>query len=119
MPFVDPSSLAFTTGIVTEVISIISAIVFAAMFLERRSNSKIQRIKDQVCTDLEELEQNLKEYIEQRHEISKERTKYINDTLEKIEKQIERLENMSFSDYYKKFYYPSTRRNGDDVLPSK
>lgn len=114
----DPSTLEFGVGVITEIVSIVSAIIFAALFLERRTNSKIQNIKQELCNNIEELEKRLKEFIDSKQEISKERAKHINDTIEKLEKQIERLENMSFTEYYKRFY-PRHRSNGDDVLPSK
>lgn len=122
MPFIDPTTLEFSVGVTTEIISVVSAVIFAALFLERRTNSKIERVKDQLCQDLEELEKRIKDYISARQEVSKERTKYVNDTIDRLDKQIERLENMSFGEYYKKFFYPRKRGpdNPDtDTLPSK
>lgn len=121
---VDPTSLEFSFGIITELITIVSAIIFAALFLERRTNTKIQDAKDEVTQDLKTLEQKIKDYIESKHEISKERMKFINDTIERLDKQIERLESMSFQEYYKKFFIPRSRRgehspDDTDTLPSK
>lgn len=113
MPF-DPATLEYTASMITQIITIVSSVIFAALFLERRTNSKIQSIKDEVCSDLENLDKQIRNYIDSKHELSKERTKYLNDTLEKIAKQIERLENMSFTEYYKKFYPRSRRKNDDD-----
>ena len=122
MPFIDPTSAEFFISVTTEIVSIISAVIFAALYLERRTNAKIQDAKEKVCIDLEDLEKRIKEYIDSKQELSRTRTKYINDTIDRLDKQIERLENMSFGDYYKKFFYPRNRGSTDDdteTLPSK
>lgn len=114
MPFFDPTAAESAASIITEIISMVSAVIFAALYLERRTNAKIDAAKAQVCQDLEALEKRLKSYINSNQAVEQERLRHVNESIDRLDKQIERLENMSFAEYYKKFY-PRFRRGEEDT----